>query len=49
MEHLTLEAAVAYLKARKMRAAKGSPVFPLPNTTRKRGRPAAQDISESGT
>lgn len=46
MEHLTLDAAVAYLKAKKGRTAKGVPAFPIPQ--RKRGRPANQDISESG-
>jgi len=47
MEHLSLAEATAYLKARKLRAPKGTPAFPIPST-RKRGRQPAVDISESG-
>jgi len=48
MEHLSLEAAVSYLKAKKMRVAKGVSAFPAPPNTRKRNRPVAQDLGESG-
>jgi len=48
MEHLSLDAAIAYLKAKKTRMAKGVSAFPAPVTTRKRGRPAAIEIEESG-
>ncbi len=49
MEHLSLGEAVAYLQAKKGRMAKGTAAFPLPPTTRKRGRPASTSISGSGT
>jgi hypothetical protein len=49
MEHLSMEAAVAYISAKKGRMAKGVPAFPLPPATRKRGRPANSGISGSGT
>jgi hypothetical protein len=49
MEHMTLEAAVTHLKAKKGRMAKGVPAFPAPTASRKRGRPTNQDIHDSGT
>ena len=49
MEHLSMEAAVAYITAKKGRMAKGVPAFPLPPATRKRGRPTNSGISGSGT
>lgn len=49
MEHMTLDSAVAHLKAKKGRLAKGVSAFPAPMTTRKRNKPATQDISRSGT
>jgi hypothetical protein len=49
MEHLSLEEAAAYLQAKKGRIAKGTAAFPLPATSRKRGRPTNTSISGSGT
>lgn len=46
MEHMSLEAAINHLKAKKSRTAKGVSAFPIP--PKKRGRPAAQDTTESG-
>jgi len=48
MEHLSLEEAAAYLQAKKGRMAKGVAAFPMPATSRKRGRPANTSISGSG-
>ena len=48
MEHLILEEAAAYLKAKKLRAPKGIPAFPS-QLPKKRARPPAQDLTESGT
>ena len=48
MEHLTLQDAIAHLNAKKGRMAKGTPAFPMPATSRKRGRPQNQGISGSG-
>jgi len=49
MEHLSPDACTSYLKAKKLRAPKGVSAFPIQQIGRKRGRPAAQDIAESGT
>jgi len=49
MEHLSMDEAVSYLQARRGRMAKGAAAFPLPSASRKRGRPANQGISGSGT
>jgi hypothetical protein len=49
MEHLSMEAATAYITAKKGRMAKGAPAFPQPTVSRKRGRPANSGISGSGT
>jgi hypothetical protein len=49
MEHMTLAEAVAHLKAKKGRMAKGTPAFPAPSSSRKRGRPGNTNISGSGT
>jgi hypothetical protein len=49
MEHMSLDEAVNHLKAKKGRMAKGSPAFPMPTTSRKRGRPGNASISGSGT
>jgi hypothetical protein len=49
MEHLSPEEAANYLKAKRGRTAKGVPAFPPPSTSRKRTRPQATDLSESGT
>jgi hypothetical protein len=49
MEHLSPEEAANYLKAKRGRTAKGVPVFPPPTASRKRPRPQAAELSESGT
>jgi hypothetical protein len=49
MEHLTIQEAISHLCAKKGRMAKGTPAFPLPAASRKRGRPPTQSISGSGT
>jgi hypothetical protein len=49
MEHLSPEEAANYLKAKRGRTAKGVPAFPPPTASRKRPRPQAADLSESGT
>ncbi len=49
MEHLSMEAASAYISAKKGRMAKGVPAFPAPTVSRKRGRPTNTGISGSGT
>jgi hypothetical protein len=49
MEHLTIQEAISHLCAKKGRMAKGTPAFPLPAASRKRGRPPTQSISVSGT
>ena len=49
MEHLSPEEAANYLKAKRGRTAKGVTAFPPPTTSRKRPRPQAPDLSESGT
>ncbi len=49
MEHLSLPEAIVHLNAKKGRMAKGTPAFPMPTTSRKRGRPQNQGISGSGT
>jgi len=49
MEHLSMEAASAYITAKKGRMAKGMPAFPMPTVSRKRGRPTNSGISGSGT
>jgi|688.fasta_scaffold336490_1 hypothetical protein len=48
MEHLSVQEAVAHLSAKKGRMAKGTPAFPMPTASRKRGRPQNQSISGSG-
>jgi hypothetical protein len=48
MEHLSPEEAANYLKAKRGRTAKGVVAFPPPTVSRKRTRPQAADISESG-
>jgi hypothetical protein len=49
MEHLSMEAATSYINAKKGRMAKGTPAFPPPTISRKRGRPTNSGISGSGT
>jgi hypothetical protein len=49
MEHLSMDAASAYISAKKGRMAKGVPAFPAPTVSRKRGRPTNTGISGSGT
>jgi hypothetical protein len=49
MEHMTMDAASAYISAKKGRMAKGTPAFPPPTVSRKRGRPTNSGISGSGT
>jgi hypothetical protein len=49
MEHLSPEEAANYLKAKRGRTAKGVSAFPPPTASRKRPRPQAADLSESGT
>ena len=48
MEHLSPEEAANYLKAKRGRTAKGVIAFPPPAASRKRSRPQAADLSESG-
>jgi hypothetical protein len=48
MEHLSPEEAANYLKAKRGRTAKGVVAFPPPAASRKRSRPQAADLSESG-
>jgi hypothetical protein len=48
MEHLSIQEAIAHLSAKKGRMAKGTPAFPAPAASRKRGRPQNQSISGSG-
>jgi hypothetical protein len=48
MEHMSHEEAANYLKAKRGRTAKGVSAFPPPPASRKRARPQAADLSESG-
>jgi len=48
MEHMSPEEAANYLKAKRGRTAKGVTAFPPPTASRKRPRPQAPDLSESG-